>query len=185
MGSGKVTLDISEEVTLLPTSVSDELSIDIVGVLGAPAEESLILVSDGLKGELANDGADRGGGLGGGELVAEGVVALAELSDAQIPDGTVGIGDLEGGVDTASFAIGPLSRSNDAGGDLLQFPPTELLPNAAKFGWDDCGLSVGASAGHYRLDTGKGDLAGFDHLLTIFWLFVIIDPTGANLDIPN
>ena len=56
--SGEVVLDLGEEIALLPAGVANELGIDIVGVLGAPAEESLVSVSHGLEGHLADDGAD-------------------------------------------------------------------------------------------------------------------------------
>ena len=64
-------LDVGKELTLLPASVTDKLGINVVGVLSAPLEESLVTVADALELELANDGGDRGSWLGLHKLVAK------------------------------------------------------------------------------------------------------------------
>ena len=81
----KSSLHLSEHVSLLPSGVSDEFSVDIVRVLGGPADEGLISVSDSLERDLTNDAADGDGGLSHDELVGESVVSLAEFGDTVVP----------------------------------------------------------------------------------------------------
>ena len=66
---GKGALDVVEHVALLPAGISDELSIDIVRVLGRPPKEGLVRVSDSLERHLTNDTAYIDGRVGHDELV--------------------------------------------------------------------------------------------------------------------
>ena len=147
-----MALDIGKKLTLLPARITNELSIDVVGVLGAPFEEGLVAVTDTPEGEFANDGSDRGRWLSLDQLIAQRVVLLTQLSNTKVPDSTISVGDLDCGVDTASSAIYPLGRRDDARGELLELPPAELLPDTAQLGRDDRALRVRRGAGHNRLD---------------------------------
>ena len=62
-------LDVVEHVALLPAGISDELSIDVVRILGRPPKEGLIRVSDSLERKFTNDTADIDGRVSHDEFV--------------------------------------------------------------------------------------------------------------------
>ena len=51
-------LDVVEHVAFLPAGISDELSINVVRILGRPPKEGLVRVSDSLERKFANNTAD-------------------------------------------------------------------------------------------------------------------------------
>ena len=62
-------LDVVEHVALLPAGISDELSIDVVRILGRPPKEGLIRVSDSLERKFADNTADIDGRVSHDELI--------------------------------------------------------------------------------------------------------------------
>ena len=159
MGGGEGCLDVVEEVALLPSSVTNEIGVDIVGVLSGPTDESFVGVRHGGELELADDAHHRDSRLGHDELVGQGVVTLAQLSHTQVPACSVGVSDLDSRVNSARSSIGPLRRGDLSWGDFLQLPLFELVPHALELGGEDSALSVGAGAGDDGLDALKEDIA--------------------------
>ena len=137
---GEGCFDVSEDVTLLPSGVTNEICVDIVGVLGRPSDESFISVGHGGQLDLADHAHHRDGRLSIDELVGQGVVALTQLSHAQAPASSVGVCDLDSRVNSASSSIGPLRRGDYSWGDFLKLPLLELAPHALKLGGDDSAL---------------------------------------------
>lgn len=190
LGGAESALHGAEQIALLPSSVADEVGIDVVGVLGAPLNESLVIVSHGRQGDLTDDGGDRDGGLSHDQLVSDGVVPLRELGDSPVPGGAVDVADLDDGVDSACVTLGPLGARDDGWGELLKLPVSDLVPDVLDLGGDDRALSVGGRAGDHGLDALEEDFANsgghlgglcFSHLVCVFWFRGSKDLQGRYL----
>ena len=172
--SGESTLHLSKHVTLLPSGITHEVSIDIIWVLSVPADEGLIRVGHGLQRDLTIDGRYRDSRLSHDKLVGYSMVSLTELSDTPVPLGTIRVRDLNSRVDSTCSTICPLSALYNSRGQLFKLPVTNLAPNISNSRREDCTFSVRAGAWNHWLDAFKErtthHLGHFAQTSSCFWL---------------
>ena len=81
------------------------------------------------------------------------MIPLAELRYAQVPVGSIPVGELDSRVNSSRCAISPFSGSNLVRSNLLKFPVSDLGPDIGDPLIDHAALSVGGGAGKLGLDT--------------------------------
>ena len=81
------------------------------------------------------------------------MIPLAELGHAQVPVGSIPVGELDSRVNSSGCAISPFSGSNLVRSNLLKFPVSDLGPDIGDPLIDHAALSVGGGARKLRLNT--------------------------------
>ena len=128
---------------LLPLLITHEDVVDVVGVLGAPLHEGCVFVGDRGERDLADDGRDRDGGLGGDQLESDRIVPLRELGDAPFLGDTVVVRELDGRSNSASVAVSPLSGGEDGRSDLVELLVADYGPDGVYLATNNGALRVG------------------------------------------
>lgn len=120
LASRKVLLHVSEELQLLVLLVEDNCGISVVGEVGGPLDEGSAVIGDSFEDDLSLDAGDLMSGLSGEDLVAKGVLDIADLVDAELPLGTVCVLDGEHRVELVGAARGEGSVLDALGHNFLE-----------------------------------------------------------------
>ena len=87
------------------------------------------------------------------------MIPLAELRYAQVPVGSIPVGELDSRVNSSRCTISPFSGSNLVRSNLLKFPVSDLGPDILDPLIDHAAFSVGGGAGKSGLHACEKDLA--------------------------
>ena len=152
----EILLHVGEELELLVLLVEDDASVGVVGEVRGPLHVGGAVVGDRAQVDLALDAGDLVGRLGGEHLVTEGVLDVADLVDAELPDGAVEVGDLDDRVELVGAARGELGAGHALGHDVLELERLEDAPGLLDGDGEHGALHLVGRDGDCRADAGEG-----------------------------
>ena len=140
--SWEILLKLKEELKLLELLILDDSSVHIVGIVGAPLKEGMMIVRDGPEAEWAGNAGHLVSRLRGDHLISEGVLCVRDLIDPQLPNSPICIGDAHDGVKLVWGSRCPLGWLYVAGEDFLQLKVLEDTPGLFKRYGEDATLKL-------------------------------------------
>jgi len=148
LAAGEVLLELCEELGLLELLVVDDRGVGVVGEVGGPGDEGGVVVRDSAEVNLALDGGSRVSGLSGEHLVAERVLDLRELGDAELPLSAVRVLDGNDGVKLVGAALGEGGGLDDAWDKGLKLEALEEGPGLVNGDRKHAALDLVGGHGH-------------------------------------